>query len=119
MKKNNNLVKIMLVISGIGFIVTAIGVISISTQNEPKVITETVVIHDTIPVQKPHIRNAVFDAALDSTVKTLLIQYYKAGWMDGSDGVIGLHNADKFTDNQVLRLRNKDWRKMELQVNSK
>lgn len=55
----------------------------------------------------------------DSTLKVLLIQYYKAGWMDGSNGVIDLHNANTLTEKSLSRKQKTDWRKMEYQINSK
>lgn len=59
-----------------------------------------------------------FDS-LTKTVSVLLFQYYKAGWMDASNGCIDLHNRERFTDYNLSKLRFSDWCKMENLLNSK
>lgn len=74
-------------------------------------VKETVVVnHDTVVIS---------NFANESTVKELLIEYYKAGWMRGSDAVIDLHNDNTLSDKTIKMVRNIDWRKIENQVRSK
>jgi hypothetical protein len=71
-----------------------------------------IVIHDTIATERPV-------PMMEATLKTLLIQYYKAGWMDASNGVIDLSNAGKFDNRNIERIKKSDWRRMENQINSR
>lgn len=54
----------------------------------------------------------------DSVVKVLLIQYYKSGWMDASNGLIDLSNSGIFDNSHVEKIRFIDWRKIESKINS-
>lgn len=56
---------------------------------------------------------------LENTVKKLFLDYYKAGYMDGSGRVIDLHNENRLTQAAFEKWRQKDWRKIEDKVNSK
>ena len=58
-------------------------------------------------------------AANDAQTKTLLIQYYKAGWMAASNGIIDLYNAGRFTDGNIAKIKFNDWRQIENLVNSR
>lgn len=75
---------------------------------------KTVVVHDTTIVEKHD-----GGASLKGTITTLLIQYYKAGLMDASNGIIDLNNAGRFDNKNVDKIKYKDWRKMENEVMSK
>lgn len=72
---------------------------------------ETEVIkHDTVVIE---------NLANESAVKELLIEYYKAGWMQGSNAIIDLHNDNTLSDKTIKSIRWIDWRKIENQVRSK
>lgn len=73
-----------------------------------------IVIHDTVTVTK---RDG--GAFMDKTIKILLIQYYKAGWMDAYNGIIDLNNNNTLTDYRVRKIRDEDWRAIEKEVISK
>ena len=54
----------------------------------------------------------------DSLIKDDVMSAYKKGWMDGSNAMIELHNKQKLTDANYLKVRNHDWRNNENYVNS-
>lgn len=87
----------------------------IKTHKPPEIITKEITVHDTTYIVKPNEVTPIADAA----IKVLLIDYYKSGWMDASNGLIDLYNDDNLSDEFVGKLKHKDWRKMENQVNSK
>lgn len=57
--------------------------------------------------------------AQDSAIKILLFTYYKAGWMAASNGAIGLFNTGKFTDGNITKIKNADWRAIEKDIASR
>ena len=79
------------------------------------VIHDTIVVHDTVAVDYGIIQKK----GLDSMIKPYLIQYYKAGWIDALNSAIDLYNKENFNAHDVYSERDKYWRKMENQVNSK
>ena len=72
-----------------------------------------IVIHDTVRIETPNIRLA----QMEGTIKILLVQYYKAGWMDASNGLINLSNQDNFDSKNIEKIKHTDWRKIEADVN--
>lgn len=79
--------------------------------SKSRIITNT--IHDTVRV------DAEIKTIMDSTVEPLLITYFKAGWMQAQNGLIDLHNAGKFNDREVEKLRWNEWAKMESEIKNK
>lgn len=85
------------------------------------------VIHDTVlvvgglsggSIPKPDtvkINNPTVDYQL---IREVCINYYKMGWVDGSNNVIGLINNETADDKHVLILRKKAFKKIEDKVNS-
>lgn len=73
------------------------------------------VIHDTVIIEKRNSHPMIDESKLQG----LLIQYYKSGWMDASNGIIDLNNSMRFDDKNLSILRNKDWRRIEKEVKSK
>jgi hypothetical protein len=76
---------------------------------------DTIYVHDTVAVDYGIIQKK----GLDSMIKPYLIQYYKAGWIDALNSAIDLYNKENFNAHDVYSERDKYWRKMENQVNSK
>ncbi len=56
---------------------------------------------------------------MEETTKSLLNQYYKAGWLDARNEIIDLYNKGKFTDNNIERVMKKHWRKMESEIENR
>ena len=92
----------------------SIVIIGLAGCRDKKSTTTPIVIHDTITVEKHDGGKMV-----EGTVKQLLIQYYKAGWMDGSNGLIDLSNAGRLDLPNIEKIKYTDWRKIEFDVNSK
>lgn len=74
-----------------------------------KVKTDSVrIIHDT-----------VVSGVLESGLQKLLINYYKAGWMDASNELSDLYNEGRLNNVEVEKKRQAFWRKIEKEVTTK
>lgn len=74
---------------------------------------KTVFVHDTILVP------SIDRTGITETIKKLLNDYYKAGWMDAQNSLIDLHNSERFNENHIDKNRFTHWRKMEVEINNK
>lgn len=70
--------------------------------------------HDTVIVKKEP-----FIASVDSTIQTLLMEYYTAGLTDATNSLIELYNTHKFNDSSIEKQRMIHLKSMKQQLASK